>query len=102
MDVCIAKAFNFPWKAECKLLAEVWFIYYHNVSLFIIINTNKLPMDSMSPIIYLFREKYPMIDWSNEWLMELHSLSVLRKSENTPKVISKKGLIEFTELTAVV
>ena len=65
-------------------------------------DTNKLPMDSMSPIIYLFREKYPMIDWSNEWLMELHSLSVLRKSENTPNVISKKGLIEFTELTAVV
>ena len=35
-------------------------------------------------------------------MMELHSLGVLRKSENTPNVISKKGLIELTELTAVV
>ena len=101
MDVCIAKAFKSSLESRVQIIS--WsVIYLLSYCFFIIININKLPMDSMSPIIYLFREKYPMIDWWNEWLMELHSLSVLRKSENTPNVISKKGLIEFTELTAVV
>ena len=54
-------------------------------------DTNKLPMDSMSPIIYLFREKYPMIDWWNEWLMGLHSLGVLRKSETHQMSFQKRA-----------
>ena len=92
----------FPYLLLLIHQVSVWFIYFIIIILRSSNDTNKLPMDSMSPIIYLFREKYPMIDWWNEWLMDLHSLGVLRKSENTPNVISKKGLIEFAELTTVV
>ena len=90
MDVCIAQDSSFPWKAECKLLAEVLFTYDYYAYLLIIINisskgmvyllllycgstnyTNKLWMDSMSSIIYLFREFMSSIIYlgkNSQWL----------------------------------
>ena len=43
-------------------------------------------MGSVSPLFYLFKEKYPWIEWLNRF-MEVHPLSVLRMSENTLSVI---------------
>ena len=115
MDVGIAKALKFSlesivqiisWSVISLLLLSLLYYYYWYIKLryylFTLLlsfwgstnDTNKLPVDSMSPIIYLFREKYPMSEWWKEWFLEFHSLGVLRKSENTPNVISKKGLIE--------
>ena len=49
--------------------------------------TNKLSMGSMSPLFYLFKEKYPWYEELNQWFIEIYSLSVLRMSENTLSVI---------------
>ena len=60
-------------------------------------------MGSVSPLVYLFREKYPWIEWRGQWLVELHSLNILRMSENTLNVIpkKKKDRIESIEFTVV-
>ena len=43
--------------------------------------TNKFRTGSLSPLFYLFRGKYPWIEWQGQWLLELHSLNILRMSE---------------------